>query len=481
MDNQNALGNQLKISNLALVLALREKVSASSVVSSLRKGTKALEDFTSNSQACCQYGLMRSACGAQSSQFDASPSNGLKEYCQYMSELQCKDGISAYVSNGKHPYSTGFLDYAFSSETFIQSSYTPQVTLKKDDYRNKSNIDLDNVESLFIEARQANPSMDSFNENTKVKGSKNSGWPSMNMIQRYASPNLEKKHSQFPLYKEIGQPLFADIGNLTRRQLHGEVLQRIGLRHCSVNENERSDDTSGHLLSSDKWTSSNGSWHENTEELDALMSSDEEENSTGHSPSDVRSASAYGNDVTSTSSKSDFNKCQEFSETASRINSSSCQEICNDGKEFVAATCQGSGSASIEELVGETGQNYDICSDDNSCQRLHVQGTRICNANYDDRVTMEKKDARSSTISISEDERRDSSEQRRQALRSFSACSIAKKKSKKERIKKMIGILRSMFFGEGYIDTAVVLNETVRCVKSLQVKVKALEVKSAAK
>jgi len=63
----------------------------------------------------------------------------------------------------------------------------------------------------------------------------------------------------------------------------------------------------------------------------------------------------------------------------------------------------------------------------------------------------------------------------RHSHKSLSGKSTSAKKSKKERIKGMVQLLRNIISGDDYMDTAVVLNKTIRYVKSLQVKVNRLE------
>jgi len=63
----------------------------------------------------------------------------------------------------------------------------------------------------------------------------------------------------------------------------------------------------------------------------------------------------------------------------------------------------------------------------------------------------------------------------RQSHKSLLGKSASAKKSKKERIKGMVQLLRNIISGEDYMDTAIVLNKTIRYVKSLQVKVNRLE------
>ena len=63
----------------------------------------------------------------------------------------------------------------------------------------------------------------------------------------------------------------------------------------------------------------------------------------------------------------------------------------------------------------------------------------------------------------------------RESHKSLSGKSTSAKKSKKERIKGMVQLLRNIISGEYYMDIVVVLNNTIRYVKYLKVKVNILE------
>lgn len=272
-----------------------------------------------------------------------------------------------------------------------------------------------------------------------------------------------------PWYRETIPSSFTAMPNMGLSQLCMTALDSYGgeFIDCPVVENEDAIPVSCDVLSKGNSGDSQTQLRENTADLDALLSSDEEESSTGQESSTGHSPSEYsGNKKACTNVRNDTSAGISAKKTGTNQ-----QEHKEEEADF--------GPAIIEESVGESSINDNCFLFDNSLlvtptQEVDIQTKNCKNANENE---CNKKNicALSAVSMLTEGSTKNSALRCRQSHKSLSGKSASAKKSKKERIKGMVQLLRNIISGEDYMDTAVVLNKTIRYVKSLQVKVNRLE------
>lgn len=272
-----------------------------------------------------------------------------------------------------------------------------------------------------------------------------------------------------PWYRETIPSSFTTMPNMGMSQLCMTALDSYGgeFIDCPVVENEGAIRVSCDVLSKGNSGDSQTQLHENTADLDALLSSDEEESSNGQESSTGHSPGEYsGNKKACTKVRDD---------TIAGISAKKTGSNQQGHKEEVADF----GPAIIEESVGESSINDNCFLFDDSLlvtltQEVDIQ-TKNCKNTEENECNNKNIRALSAVSMLTEGSTKNSALRCRQSHKSLSGKSASAKKSKKERIKGMVQLLRNIISGDDYMDTAVVLNKTIRYVKSLQVKVNRLE------
>lgn len=273
-----------------------------------------------------------------------------------------------------------------------------------------------------------------------------------------------------PWYRETMPSSFTTFQNIGMSQLCMTALDSCGGEFIDnpVVENEGAIRVSCDVLSKANSGDSQTELHENTADLDALLSSDEEESSTGQESSTGHSPTEY-----SGNNKKACTKVRDNTSAGISVKKAVSNQQRHKEEE---ADC---GPAIIEESVGESSINDNCCLFDNSLlvtptQELDIR-TKNCKNAKENEGDNKNICALSAISMLTEGSTKNSALRCRQSHKSLSGKSASAKKSKKERIKGMVQLLRNMISGEDYMDTAVVLNKTIRYVKSLQVKVNRLE------
>lgn len=273
-----------------------------------------------------------------------------------------------------------------------------------------------------------------------------------------------------PLYRETTPSSFTALQNMRMSQLCMTALDSCGgeFIDCPVAEKESAIRVSCDVLSKANSGDSQTHLHENTADLDALLSSDEEESSTGQESSTGHSPSEY-----------------------SANNKKACTQVRGDTSDETLAKKTGGNQqgykeneadcrlAIIEESVGESSINDNCCFFNNSLLVTSPQELGIRTENCEKENERDNKNicalSAVSMLTEAEGSTKNSALRCRQSHKSLSGKSASAKKAKKERIKGMVQLLRTIISGEDYMDTAIVLNKTIRYVKSLEVKVNILE------
>lgn len=276
-----------------------------------------------------------------------------------------------------------------------------------------------------------------------------------------------------PLYRETTPSSFTALQNMRISQLCMTALDSCGgeFIDCPVAENESAIRVSCDVLSKANSGDSQTHLHENTADLDALLSYDEEESSTGQESSTGHSPSEY--------SANHKKACTQVRDDTSDENSAKKTVGNQQGHKEKEADC---GLAIIEESVGESSINDNCCFFNDSLlvtspQELGSIRTENCE-NVKENECDNKNICALSAVSMlteAEGSTKNSALRCRQSHKSLSGKTASAKKSRKEKIKGMVQLLRTIISGEDYMDTAIVLNKTIRYVKSLQVKVNRLE------
>ncbi|GLJ12083.1 hypothetical protein SUGI_0183720 [Cryptomeria japonica] len=237
-------------------------------------------------------------------------------------------------------------------------------------------------------------------------------------------------------------------------------------------EVESTSRASYHVLRQEKAPSSYSEMHEDTEDLEALLSSDDDESSTGHSPSDIT-----GNDGDNYVEEDLVDVTSCISVKRRRIDTRECVE---DEVNLIPAPAK----EPFEKLmINEKSLPHDISVVDTSSWEPVVVPEYLDNVedkkslenvedgNYNDDLlcghrSYGKSDECSSKISGNE---------QFQTFKRLTSISASCKKSRNENIKRTVEHLRSIIPGGNGMETAVVLDEAIQYVKALQQKVKRME------
>lgn len=237
----------------------------------------------------------------------------------------------------------------------------------------------------------------------------------------------------------------------------GELIPESG-----EGEGESTSRMSYHALRQEKPPSSCSEMHEDTEDLEALLSSDNEESSTGRSPSDIT-----GNDGDNYVEDDFVDVTSGISMKRRRIETRECVE---DKVDLIPASAK----ESFEKLMtDENCLSPNISVVDTSSWEPDVPEylENVEDDNYNDDLlcghrSYGKSDECSSKISGNELFR---------PFKCFTRQSGLSKKSRNENIKRTVEQLRSIIPGGKGMETAVVLDEAIQYVKALQRKVKRME------
>lgn len=233
--------------------------------------------------------------------------------------------------------------------------------------------------------------------------------------------------------------------------------------HYSAEGEESTGRVSYDGASQAKSGSSHSQFHEDTEDLEALLCSDDEESSTGHSPSEVTGNNGHlsieedNNDVTS-----------GIPAKRRRI------DVMANGEQAVDYI-----PASIEEfdnisITNEKYQSPDISVVDTSSWDMDNQPKFSADI-YDDNYSHNLLCGYSCHGIHGEYSSKGSGDEHMQSVKCLLGHSGSAKNSRKGKIKRTVRLLKSIIPGGDCMDTAIVLDEAIQYVRLLQQKVKKLE------
>ncbi|KAJ7543538.1 hypothetical protein O6H91_09G042600 [Diphasiastrum complanatum] len=208
-------------------------------------------------------------------------------------------------------------------------------------------------------------------------------------------------------------------------------------------------------------TKVSGSLHEDTQDLEALMSSDEDEKSTGHSPSDLT-----WNDMLTNSSN--WNFAESYSGACKR---KTCDYQCFDEDEV---------DLSGQEVESKLKENESLQSLDLGCMNDGNRQNILSLRTFEPVKGSQKSDA-PSCLHLSRALQNDFNTELCQEYTLHYGQSTPRKRLRKEKIKTTVKLLRSIIPGGNSMDTADVLGEAIQYVRTLQLKVSKLEMTKRAR
>ncbi|KAH9321582.1 hypothetical protein KI387_016221 [Taxus chinensis] len=258
---------------------------------------------------------------------------------------------------------------------------------------------------------------------------------------------------------------FAALQKTRADRLNPIFLGNLGdefIPEAAEGDQESTSRMSYHGLRQERTPSSDQEMHEDTEDLEALLSSDNEESSTGHSPSDL------------TGNNGDTYVEDDFEDITSGISTKRRKMDTNGGEDEIDLI-PASGKEPLGKLmVDGKCLSPDFSIVDTSSWEPIVQ-PEYCE-NVKDVICDDILLCSHSSYGIP-DERsyKISGNEQIETYKCFSRQSGSCKKSRKEKIKTTVKVLRSMIPGGNGMDTAIVLDEAIQYVKVLQLKVKRLE------
>ncbi|KAJ7520785.1 hypothetical protein O6H91_19G022700 [Diphasiastrum complanatum] len=271
-----------------------------------------------------------------------------------------------------------------------------------------------------------------------------------------ADNNFDPVAETTVMYRETMASAFAVLENMrtSRASSPTSNMDPLQISHGIVEADNTSHVSSGE--SSRRGARENsGSLHEDTQDLEALMSSDEDEMSTGCSPTDgtwnntsTDMSNGYSIDSSSSTSKRKACDSQWFEEDEVDILG---QEVESELKEnicppFCHLSCPNEG-------------NYQTSASMRTCEP--VLGRPISNSSAGLHATTARQDILSAKLC--------------QAYASLSGYSAVRKGPRKAKIKMIVKLLRTIIPGGNSMDTADVLGEAIQYVRKLQFKVSKLE------
>lgn len=273
--------------------------------------------------------------------------------------------------------------------------------------------------------------------------------------------------SLFPPYNEtLVVSAFAALQKMRGDRLNSLSPVNFGTEfiHCSAEGEESTSRVSNDRLSQAKSGSSHSQFHEDTEDLEALLCSDDEESSTGHSPSEVTgnngqmSIEEDNTDVTSGIPA----KRRRIDDMANRE-----QEV-----DYIPASIKESDNRS---MTNEKYQSPDIFSVVDTSSWDMGDQPKISADIYGDKYNENLLCGYSCHGIHGEYSSKGSGNEQMQSVKCLLGHSGSAKNSRKGKIKRTVKRLKSIIPGGECMDTAVVLDEAIQYVRSLQQKVKKLE------
>eukprot|EP01018_Ginkgo_biloba_P005739 Gb_01508 [translate_table: standard] len=259
--------------------------------------------------------------------------------------------------------------------------------------------------------------------------------------------------ASYPACREAMTSAFAALQKMRADRLNSVPLGNFGNEFVACSAEESASRVSCNGLSQANTGDSQSQLHEDTEDLEALLNSEDEESSTGHSPSDV-------------SGNNDYTPIEEDStDITSGIRAKRRRIEKEDGEEEVNSMLASIKDSVVKAEISDECRLPDVSVVDTSSWDPEVQPEQ-CNDVKDDEYNANLFYG-SSFLNGSEG----SANEQMWTCK----CNLGSaKKLKKEKIKKTVRLLRSMIPGGDCMDTAIVLDEAIQCVKLLQVKVKKL-------
>lgn len=273
--------------------------------------------------------------------------------------------------------------------------------------------------------------------------------------------------SLFPPYNEtLVVSAFAALQKMREDRLNPLSPVNFGNEfiHCSAEGEESTSRVSYDRLSQAKSGSSHSQFHEDTEDLEALLCSDDEESSTGHSPSGVTgnngqmSIEEDNTDVTSGIPA----KRRRVDDMANR--EQEVDDIPDSIKE-----------SDNRSMTNEKYESPDIFSVVDTSSWDMGDHPKIYADIYGDKYNENLLCGYSCHGIRGEYSPKGSGNEQMQSVKCLLEHSESAKNSRKGKIKRTVKRLKSIIPGGESMDTAVVLDEAIQYVRSLQQKVKKLE------
>lgn len=233
--------------------------------------------------------------------------------------------------------------------------------------------------------------------------------------------------------------------------------------HCSAEGEESTSRVSYYGVSQAKSGSSHSQFHEDTEDLEALLCSDDEESSTGHSPSEVTGNNGH---MSTEEDNTDVTSGVPSKRRRIDVMANGEQEV-----DYIPASIKESDNRSM------TNEKYclpDISVVDTSSWDMGNQ-LKFSADIYDDHYNESLLCGYSCHGIHGDYSSKGSGNEQMQSVKCLLGHSGSAKNSRKGKIKRTVKLLKSIIPGGDCMDTAIVLDEAIQYLRLLQQKVKKLE------